>query len=208
MHCKQYFNDEAHCYHVEQLISFSKKDYKIRNIDANPKVGNEVMLASNDDKYQPVFSNDAKEFRKMFGDVAFLRTWDPDTSKREQLYYLDESYAKANAYKVVRIKDKNKEGKHLFNVQCVYFTVNSQWDIYEGDNYNDKSKRIMTIKSNVKENKRALTVCGGPDDGAVLALIWTDIMQATENFRCKIAPNCDHSLIMAILVAARMSEIN
>eukprot|EP00164_Ancoracysta_twista_P015161 GFYU01024952.1.p1 GENE.GFYU01024952.1~~GFYU01024952.1.p1 ORF type:complete len:230 (+),score=20.92 GFYU01024952.1:35-724(+) len=197
-------SDEAKCYHAEEIAAHSSKDYKIRDISVDPVVSfGDVCRPKNDDTYIPMYHVDTSAYSKLTGDVAKIYTWDKDKSKREPLYHLSESVATMKSWKRVRLY-KEKDGECLYTIVRRFKTKN-QYDIYPGedegvDDEKNERRLYMLQATDWKGNFVTLT---NRDEEPIL-VFWTDVVQATTSFRCKIAPGIDHSLAVAFLISGRI----
>ena len=101
---------------------------------------------------------------------------------------------------------REEKDEVLYTVVKRFLSMNAYFDIYEGkEEGGDEGaayKRLFKLKADWKENRMELAPA--VEAAQPLAIWWTDIVQITEAFRLKVAAGVDHSLVMAIMLAARL----
>ena len=164
-----------------------------------------VVDPKNDGTYTPMYSADTGDYVNWTGQVSRVSAWHQDKEQRRGLYYLSETAATMKAYKVCYIMREEKD-EVLYTVVKRFLSMNAYFDIYEGkEEGGDEGaayKRLFKLKADWKENRMELAPA--VEAAQPLAIWWTDIVQITEAFRLKVAAGVDHSLVMAIMLAARL----
>jgi len=203
----QYCFHDQRVYHAEELLSFSKCDFKVREITINPRVGfSEVCQTDNDHQYTPRWKVDTKDWSKLFGDDSVIFRFDesgkiPETPVVE--YYCQQDMFTTD-FKCVNVRKGSKEGEILFSVTKKFFSMDQYWKIWKGGKGSKGDKDYdYSFRSNTMEDQRLMK----NKDGQLVALWYTDKLQATTSFRFTVAPGFDTSFALAVMVCSRVMDM-